>query len=207
MAEGTTTSGTSSDPPGSIGGPTMEQRIAFYHEHLRLDAAAANESAGMAVDLAQSAVKGATLINGGAAVALLAYLGSQAAQSHQATWAAQALGYFAVGTAVAVLAGACAYVTQFLYLNSIGSSVHVQRDLFPDHSAVPEWDRFIAKQARFQFFGRMVNMVAIAVFLCSIGLFLMGVSKAYHGFAARMSAPLTAATPQASTPPQRASSP
>ncbi|MCY4002505.1 MAG: hypothetical protein OXF33_02175 [Rhodospirillales bacterium] len=69
-------------------------------------------------EYAQSALKGAILINGGAAAALLAFFGvvwSDSAQPDTVIKLAQALSAFAFGVLAAAMSAMFGYVTQYFY--------------------------------------------------------------------------------------------
>jgi hypothetical protein len=64
---------------------------------------------------AQGAIKSGMLVNGAAAVALLAYLGNIKAQGNATSPFVAALGFFSGGVVAAALTFACSYVSQLFY--------------------------------------------------------------------------------------------
>jgi hypothetical protein len=70
------------------------------------------------VQLSQGALRAATLVNAGAAVAILAYLGAKAGQGINISVFANALVWYALGVVLATLATGTAYWSQLLYGNS-----------------------------------------------------------------------------------------
>lgn len=67
------------------------------------------------IQLALSAIRSAVLVNGGALVALLAFLGNVWTKGWQVAEFARSFGWFATGLLAAIVTGACSYAAQFFY--------------------------------------------------------------------------------------------
>jgi hypothetical protein len=159
----------------------FDRRVAIYHEHRRIEAATGDALARMTVDLGMAAVKSATIINGGAAVALLAFLGTRPVGA-PAPWAADALSTFGWGTLVAVLSGGFSYICQYLYAQSLTGSTAIELALFPDDKNVPLWKVFLQRGSQFLRAAFILNAVAVAAFALSIACFAWGIHQAKQGF-------------------------
>jgi hypothetical protein len=193
-----------------------DRRIALYQEHRRIEAATADALARMAVDLGMAAVKGATLINGGAAVALLTFLGTRPAGAN-VPWAADALSTFGWGTLIAVLAGAFSYLSQFCYAQALTGTVKLQLSLFPGDKNAPLLEGLVKKGHRTLRAATAFNVLAVLTFMVSIAFFAWGVHQAKQGFivddksnsvVAEQPSALTASAPKAersASPPSPAS--
>ncbi|MGH0004089.1 hypothetical protein ACQU0X_28795 [Pseudovibrio ascidiaceicola] len=112
-----------------------------------------------AIDTANLAIKSGLIINGGAAVAVLGFLSSilkeQKSFNQLMPSAADALMYFALGVALAVLALGLAYLTHYTALwciNARGKSTEM-----------------LAKATKF-----LLHVFAVAAALAPIGLFVKG---------------------------------
>jgi hypothetical protein len=73
------------------------------------------ESFRTTMTFAQGAIKSGMLVNGAAAVALLAYLGNIKAQGAATSPFVAALGFFSAGVVAAALTFACSYLSQLFY--------------------------------------------------------------------------------------------
>lgn len=102
----------------------------------------------------QGAIRSLTLINGGAAIATMTFVGNVKTTEESASYAATALLLFSIGVALAALVAGFAYVTQYFYDISSGR-VH---------------------KAGMRFHG--------AAMICALGslvCFLLGIYQAYLG--------------------------
>ncbi len=114
------------------------------------------ESTKATIQFAVEAIRAVILVNGGAAVAILAFLGNAASKSSSIQLdvvpISAALGHFAFGLAGGVACAAFSYLAQLCYLQN--------------------WDRS----------GRALHATAIISCLAGLVLFLVGVLTASAGF-------------------------
>lgn len=158
----------------------FDKRIAYLQEHRRVSATTDNEFLRLTVELGMAAVKGSMLINGGAAVALLAFLGSTYKPgAPSATWAAHALAWFAMGTLVSALVGGLSYVCQFFYAHARTEDEATMLALFPQDPSASAWQAGVQNGKRLQRWAVGLNWAAALVY---VACFFMGAKKAFDGF-------------------------
>ena len=123
-----------------------------------------------AIKIADSALRAAMLINGGAAVSVLAFIGGIAAKDlitvSQLSQVASSLVLFALGVAAAVVGMGLSYVTHFLGAGRIGS---LKRQ--------PEYP-FVVEGPKTKRYERMIfatHLLAFVAGLASIGFFVAGI--------------------------------
>lgn len=127
-----------------------------YDRRMELWKEARLEMTRAVISFGQGAIRSLILINGGAAVAIMTFLGNFGGESNQsADLFAKSLLLFALGVAAAALVGGFAYVTQFLYESSSGRLSKV---------------------------GIGFHWAAVLLAILSITLFVVGLLKAYYGF-------------------------
>jgi hypothetical protein len=123
-----------------------------------------------AVDAAQLALRSAILVNGGAAVALLAFIGSLAAQGRvgasEIGAVANSLLWFAGGVAFALLATLAAYIVNLLRADSVAAKKPIW-----DHP----WVSPTPRSTRLLSAARVLHVLAILVGLTSLGCFVTGI--------------------------------
>jgi hypothetical protein len=110
------------------------------------------------IALGQSAIKSVTLINGGAAVALLAFIGHlavAATSKYQITPFAESLRYFVAGVLCSALASGTTYLSQYFYSRS------------------GKWWAALAIT---------FHLATVLVTICAFAAFIQGASLAYHAF-------------------------
>lgn len=125
---------------------------------------------------AQEAIKVALAINGGAAVAILAFTGAIAYRAgvrlDELKYVLIALGCFAVGVVFAAATAACAY-----FSNSLYSAWHGAKKLDWKHPYVHETKH----SQRFFRWARRTNWVAVLCAAAALVLFLAGIALAGLG--------------------------
>jgi hypothetical protein len=146
----------------------MMQRDAHReHDKLADYQQAINEAAMKGADAALRAV---LLINGGAAVSVLAFIGGLAAQSRikleQLNMVANSLGWFAAGVATAVAGMGLAYLTNYI-------ASMVEKSL--EKSWQPPYARPGTRTPRLRRCKVAVHIVTVVIGLTSLALFVYGV--------------------------------
>jgi hypothetical protein len=132
-----------------------------------------------AMDAANLALRTLVLINGGAAVAILAFLGAIASKDkidfEQVSHVANTLRFYAVGVAFAVAAMALAYLTQYFMV-----SVEHAKDRVWEHPFVKDTD----KSRQMARLNRIFHVLSFLFALASLSLFIVGMwttsSKVSH---------------------------
>jgi hypothetical protein len=110
------------------------------------------------IALGQSALKSVMLINGGASVAILAFIGHLVSSEHSTLSIlpfAEALRFFVIGVFMAAMANGATYLTQLAYDSDV------------------EWQ---------QFTGKILHVITVLVAIGSFVAFFFGANEAYHGF-------------------------
>ncbi|MBO6899585.1 MAG: hypothetical protein JJ868_19680 [Shimia sp.] len=108
------------------------------------------------ISFSQAAIRSLVLINGGAAIAVMTFIGGYPSEQKAIVLALSgSLLYFSVGVALAAFVGGCAYVTQFLYDGSTGK--------------VSRWGVFF-------------HILAVICAMISLTLFVLGLLGAFWGF-------------------------
>lgn len=159
-----------------------------HFEARKLEEATTDTLLRSTIEFAHGAIKGATLLNGGAAVALLAFLGATTSRGLTVyQWAATSLGLFAIGTALAVLCGAFSYLAQYFFTQGAGSRTAGR--YLADFPNAPDadrqsWQKDVERGDKGDTVGTRFQIVAIFVFFASIALFFAGVYSSYRGFSA-----------------------
>lgn len=124
----------------------------------------ANEKA---VDLSLAAFKGSLLINGGAAIAVLGFAASVITGNEGFSLLvggiSQALMYFAWGVATSVAAIGMAYFSVYFFSAAFADHYEFHRSLI---------------------FGRTTHVLALALLVASIGLFVVGTLEVKEAFSA-----------------------
>jgi hypothetical protein len=115
------------------------------------------------ISFGQGAIRSLTLINGGAAISVLTFLGNQQdSRSNLNEALANSLLLFSFGLTSAALLAGFAYVTQYIYDNSVG---------------------------RVSKLGVSFHIVSILSAITSLALFVSGMLVAYNGFIGTMALP------------------
>lgn len=127
-----------------------------YNRRMELWKEARVEMMRAVISFGQGAIRSLILINGGAAVAVMTFVGNlKSRHENGAETLAQSLLLFALGVVAAAIVAGFAYVTQYLYDSSAG---------------------------RLPKLGIAFHIIAIVSAAVSLGLFVCGLLKAYHGF-------------------------
>lgn|SRR5262249_10710794 len=160
----------------------------WAHEINRQDAQRAHDRLGdffqsvneSAVRGGDAALRAALLINGGAAVSVLAFIGGLAAQDRikldQLKGVAGSLGLFAFGVVAAVLGMGFAYFTNY----TVAAQINSYERLWEQPYVKPGKNTFKIRLAKYAF-----HTVAILAALASVTLFIWGVfdvQRAISGF-------------------------
>ncbi len=123
-----------------------------------------------AIEAANLALKSAILINGGAAISVLTFIGSLAAQGRVATNqindVASSLLWFASGVATALTATAAAYIINLLNADGMATKKKVWNHPYIEETPL---SKGIAKTRV------LIHCVALVVGLSSIGCFVKGI--------------------------------
>lgn len=105
------------------------------------------------ISLSQNALRSAMLINGGAAVALLAFAGNLLQNGGDPTPFTCALAMFGGGVAISAIAASTTYAAQYFY------------------GAVDKLK-----------FGKIFHFITVLLFMLAIGMFVWGIKMGYDGF-------------------------
>lgn len=141
-----------------------EARNASSLEQYKASCASQQISFKGVLDYAASAIRGALLLNGAGAIALMTFMGSGRSTEWHATTLAPALATFAVGAIGAVLSAAASYFSQSFFLWAEAS-----------------------KRKRLLATGLVFQAVGVACFGASIGYFSFGLWRAAKAFNADFS--------------------
>ena len=150
----------------------QRQDARLAHDQLGQLQRSANEAA---VKGGDAALRAALLINGGAAVSVLAFIGGLAAQDRikldQLKGVADSLGLFAFGVLAAVMGMGLAYLTNWVTAIALGS---VERLSHPPYLRLGK-NTAILNRVRHGF-----HAAAVVAALASIALFLWGIFDVRH---------------------------
>jgi hypothetical protein len=122
------------------------------------------------VDAGNHALRAIMLINGGAGVALLAFIGSLASKEGVNGIAdlAASMQWFAYGVAVTAMGMCGAYLTNFSYVTALQSMICTwEHPYVLDTRSSTRWRRG----------GRCLHFFTIVLSLCALGLFVYGMLK------------------------------
>jgi hypothetical protein len=137
--------------------------------------AKANEGA---VKAAEEAIKAVILINGGSAVAMLAFIGTVASKDllsgAQLAQISRPLLWFGFGVASAVVGSAMAYFTNLMIAESYGRM---------ERSYQVPFVRDTALSKRHRLLGEIFRYIGVVAVTASIGCFIVGLIKAESAFA------------------------
>lgn len=164
------------------------RQMDWHYEEKRIEWAKQELSWRATIDFAHSAIKGALLLNGAAAIALMAFLGSAAAKEREVYgWAACSLLLFAIGTFFAVISGGVAYFAQKRYTEAADLAPSGRMAQMFANDAKPlveQWEKNAADAGSKYQVGDQIAVGGVVAYGFSILAFLAGSIVAYCGFTA-----------------------
>jgi hypothetical protein len=148
-----------------------------------VDAQRAMESVRRANESGAEAIKAGTLINGGAAVAMLAFIGHLAAiQARPAVIVAFAkpLRLFVLGTLLGVVASGVTYFAQSFFTASLIRELRSKEAKRDDDESLSALHR--KASSRWQYAGHAINWIAVLAVSAALFCFAFGCYVAYRTF-------------------------
>lgn len=172
---------------------------------LKLDQASHHLSATVGSTLSSTALRSGILINGGAVVAILTFLGAVLGRGIAIPpEVPQSLGAFAFGTFFCTSAAGVGYLAQSNFSAHALSVSHMRNLEWGQRGASPaqidHWLAEVARGERARRWGAIYQRLAIALFAACMVAFLVGVYQAAQGFSALSVQRAATATPAAAAP-------